>query len=235
MESIILTVSCPRQDFRTEEDDKELAAIEERKKAQEARASAAASGPAADATEGSLFLLFFFLSCVRWCVCVRVCVCGLPLTLWWSTSLEKSGVPEKKGYRKIVLKKGDKTNFPKKGESVSVRCVRTWCVRVCVCVSCACVLRVRWWYLGAASVIRTGRYTGMLENGQIFDTNVGKKKSALKFKVGMGKVIRGWDEAVLEMSKGEKAKITIEPDWAYGAKGTTTHTPHTHHTQQRNC
>lgn len=135
------------KDFRTEEDDKELAAIEERKKAQEARASAAASGPAAAATE------------------------------------EKSGVPEKKGYRKIVLKKGDKTNFPKKGESVSVR------------------------------------YTGMLENGQIFDTNVGKKKSALKFKVGMGKVIRGWDEAVLEMSKGEKAKITIEPDWAYGAKG----------------
>jgi FK506-binding protein 3 len=135
------------KDFRTEEDDKELAAIEERKKAQEARASAAASGPAAAATE------------------------------------EKSGVPEKKGYRKIVLKKGDKTNFPKKGESVSVR------------------------------------YTGMLENGQIFDTNVGKKKSALTFKVGMGKVIRGWDEAVLEMSKGEKAKITIEPDWAYGAKG----------------
>lgn len=76
----------------------------------------------------------------------------------------------------------------------------------------------------------------MLENGQIFDTNVGKKKSALKFKVGMGKVIRGWDEAVLEMSKGEKAKITIEPDWAYGAKGTTAQPhdtqPHTHtHTQ----
>jgi FK506-binding protein 3 len=46
----------------------------------------------------------------------------------------------------------------------------------------------------------------------------------------MGKVIRGWDEAVLEMSKGEKAKITIEPDWAYGAKGTTTH--HTHTTEK---
>jgi hypothetical protein len=30
-------------------------------------------------------------------------------------------VPEKKGYRKLVLRKGDKTNFPKKGESVSVR------------------------------------------------------------------------------------------------------------------
>jgi FK506-binding protein 3 len=75
-------------------------------------------------------------------------------------------------------------------------------------------------YVGVVSLDGMCRYTGMLENGHIFDTNVGKKKSALKFKVGMGKVIRGWDEAVLEMSKGEKAKITIEPDWAYGAKGT---------------
>jgi len=94
-----------------------------------------------------------------------------------------SAAPEKKGYQKVVLKKGDKTNFPKKGDTVSVR------------------------------------YTGKLENGQVFDTNTGRKAPALKFKVGTGKVIRGWDEALLEMSKGEKAKITIEPDWAYGAKG----------------
>jgi FK506-binding protein 3 len=130
------------KDFRTEEDDKEQAAMEERKKAQEAKASAGASATSAAAgTE------------------------------------EKSAVPEKKGYRKIVLRKGDKTNFPKKGESVSVR------------------------------------YTGMLESGHIFDTNVGKKKSALKFKVGMGKVIRGWDEAVLEMSRlafsEEKSRQTM--------------------------
>ncbi|KAK2108718.1 FK506-binding protein 2B [Saguinus oedipus] len=56
-------------------------------------------------------------------------------------------------YTKSVLKKGDKTNFPKKGD------------------------------------------------------------------VGVGKVIRGWDEALLTMSKGEKARLEIEPEWAYGKKG----------------
>ena len=33
------------------------------------------------------------------------------------------------------------------------------------------------------------------------------------------KLIRGWDEALLTMSVGEKATVTIEPEWAYGAKG----------------
>ena len=47
----------------------------------------------------------------------------------------------------------------------------------------------------------------------------GKEKPALKFKVGTGKVIRGWDEALLTMVVGEQAKLTIEPAWAYGQKG----------------
>ncbi|XP_075900814.1 peptidyl-prolyl cis-trans isomerase FKBP3 isoform X2 [Nelusetta ayraudi] len=91
-------------------------------------------------------------------------------------------------YTKAILKKGDKTNFPKKGDTVSC-----W-------------------------------YTGSLEDGTVFDTNVvtaKKKKQAkpLSFKVGVGRVIRGWDEALLTMSKGEKAKLEIEPEWAYGKKG----------------
>mmetsp|Transcript_7452 Transcript_7452/g.10323 ORF Transcript_7452/g.10323 Transcript_7452/m.10323 type:complete len:229 (-) Transcript_7452:61-747(-) len=67
------------------------------------------------------------------------------------------------------------------------------------------------------------RYKGTLEDGKVFDQNVEpvKKKlpPPLKFKVGTGKVIRGWDEALLTMSVGEKSKITIEPEWAYGKKG----------------
>ncbi|XP_066550660.1 peptidyl-prolyl cis-trans isomerase FKBP3 [Amia ocellicauda] len=92
-------------------------------------------------------------------------------------------------YTKSVLKKGDKASFPKKGDTVSC-----W-------------------------------YTGTLEDGTVFDTNVAatakKRKSSkpLSFKVGMGKVIRGWDEALLTMSKGEKACLEIEPEWAYGKKG----------------
>lgn len=92
-------------------------------------------------------------------------------------------------YTKSILKKGDKTNFPKKGDTV-----HCW-------------------------------YTGKLQDGTVFDTNVqtsSKKKKAAKplsFKVGVGKVIRGWDEALLTMSKGEKAQLEIEPEWAYGKKG----------------
>jgi len=66
-------------------------------------------------------------------------------------------------------------------------------------------------------------YTGKTEDGKVFDTNIetARKKDvkALKFKVGTGLVIRGWDEALLTMCYGEKANITIESDWAYGRKG----------------
>jgi FK506-binding protein 1 len=37
--------------------------------------------------------------------------------------------------------------------------------------------------------------------------------------VGVGQVIRGWDEGVPSMSKGEKAKLTCTPDYAYGETG----------------
>jgi len=63
-------------------------------------------------------------------------------------------------------------------------------------------------------------YTGKLTDGKVFDSNAGgKSKTPLQFKVGQGKVIRGWDEGILTMSKGEKAVLTIEPSWAYGKKG----------------
>jgi FKBP-type peptidyl-prolyl cis-trans isomerase len=32
-------------------------------------------------------------------------------------------------------------------------------------------------------------------------------------------VIKGWDEGVIKMSLGEKAKLTISPDFGYGARG----------------
>ncbi|KAF9178471.1 FK506-binding protein 2B [Haplosporangium sp. Z 767] len=64
-------------------------------------------------------------------------------------------------------------------------------------------------------------YTGYFEDGTIFDTNdnTKKKSNPLRFKVGAGRVIAGWDDAMLTMSRGEKAKITIEPEHAYGRKG----------------
>uniref|UniRef100_A0A8C7BXF9 peptidylprolyl isomerase n=1 Tax=Neovison vison TaxID=452646 RepID=A0A8C7BXF9_NEOVI len=56
-------------------------------------------------------------------------------------------------------------------------------------------------------------YTGTLQDGT--------KKNAmpLSFKLITGKVIRGWIEALLTMSKGENAQLETEPEWAYGKKG----------------
>jgi peptidylprolyl isomerase len=40
-----------------------------------------------------------------------------------------------------------------------------------------------------------------------------------QFQIGMGKVIKAWDEGVMSMSLGEVAVITATPDYAYGAGG----------------
>ncbi|KAJ2899873.1 FK506-binding protein 2B [Coemansia aciculifera] len=66
-------------------------------------------------------------------------------------------------------------------------------------------------------------YSGWLEDGTLFDTNTKSKgrkpASPLVFKVGTSTVIRGWDEALLTMKKGEVASLTIQPEWAYGQRG----------------
>lgn len=41
----------------------------------------------------------------------------------------------------------------------------------------------------------------------------------LSFPVGSGRVIKGWDQGLLDMCPGEKRKLTIQPEWAYGSKG----------------
>ena len=47
----------------------------------------------------------------------------------------------------------------------------------------------------------------------------GTQKECIGVQVGVGQVIKGWDEGVPQMSKGEKAKLTCTPDYAYGAQG----------------
>ena len=45
-----------------------------------------------------------------------------------------------------------------------------------------------------------------------------KMPSLLSCKVGVGKVNRRWDGALLTMNKEEKARLEIEPEWAYRKK-----------------
>ena len=62
-------------------------------------------------------------------------------------------------------------------------------------------------------------YTGRFEDGRVFDSSVLQNRPPLVVPVGMRAVIRGWDEALLDMGLGEKRRLTIPPHLAYGKKG----------------
>jgi peptidylprolyl isomerase len=65
-------------------------------------------------------------------------------------------------------------------------------------------------------------YTGWLDNkgkeGKKFDSSVDRGEK-FKFYLGRGAVIRGWDEAVLNMKIGEKIRVYLPSNLAYGNRG----------------
>jgi FKBP-type peptidyl-prolyl cis-trans isomerase len=60
-------------------------------------------------------------------------------------------------------------------------------------------------------------YTGTLTDGKKFDSSRDRGEP-FKFTLGVGQVIKGWDEGVAKLSKGQRAKLTCSPDYAYGDK-----------------
>ncbi|XP_021669185.2 peptidyl-prolyl cis-trans isomerase FKBP62 [Hevea brasiliensis] len=61
-------------------------------------------------------------------------------------------------------------------------------------------------------------YTGTLLDGTQFDSSR-ERGTPFKFKLGRGQVIKGWDEGIKTMKKGENAIFTIPPELAYGEAG----------------
>ena len=61
-------------------------------------------------------------------------------------------------------------------------------------------------------------YTGKLLDGTKFDSSV-DRGTPIDFPVGQGRVIKGWDEALLSMKKGEKRVLIIPANLGYGPSG----------------
>lgn len=61
-------------------------------------------------------------------------------------------------------------------------------------------------------------YTGTLLDGTKFDSSVDRNQP-FETEIGIGRVIKGWDEVVPSMKIGEKASVLIQADYAYGEHG----------------
>jgi FKBP-type peptidyl-prolyl cis-trans isomerase FkpA len=58
-------------------------------------------------------------------------------------------------------------------------------------------------------------YTGKFLEGKVFDSSV-QRNQPFEFQLGVGQVIKGWDEGIAYMKKGGKATLIIPSDLAYG-------------------
>jgi len=70
-------------------------------------------------------------------------------------------------------------------------------------------------HVGETAIVH---YTGWLKDGTKFDSSVDRNQP-FSFRLGAGRVIKGWDEGVVGMKIGSKRKLIIPPNLGYGSRG----------------
>lgn len=63
------------------------------------------------------------------------------------------------------------------------------------------------------------QYTGTLENGRKFDSSYDHGGQPVPFKIGVGQVIKGWDEGLMTMKVGGKRRLIVPSKLGYGPMG----------------
>ena len=66
--------------------------------------------------------------------------------------------------------------------------------------------------------IVTVHYTGKLQDGTVFDSSQKIGGEPLRFTLGVGQVIDGWDQGVIGMKVGGQRKLIIPPELGYGSQ-----------------
>lgn len=84
-------------------------------------------------------------------------------------------------------------------------------------------LRIRDEVVGTGREVKAGdtvtvHYIGTLANGTKFDSSYDRKQP-FETQIGVGQVIKGWDEGIVGMKVGGKRILIIPPDLGYGAQG----------------
>jgi len=77
--------------------------------------------------------------------------------------------------------------------------------------------------VGTGSIAEPGdtlsvHYVGTLTDGRVFDSSL-DRNVPFSFTLGVGQVIRGWDEGLIGMRVGGKRLLTVPPEYGYGDQG----------------